>query len=293
MSITIQQSKIPALRVNFINPCDLSEERKEFLHSTISSLAKQLGIRKEININFKKDFMSSSSSGISIEKKFDSLPEGTQEFFLAHELAHIKNNDQNNCMLYRGKIALISLISAVSISFIATYSFLISPAFGFVIGINVFTGSLANYLYVVENWIAQGNEKHADKDAASVCSLKAVQQFKDFCKCMSELNIQLYNFNLDSSLAQIIDNAVSKDCTEENKIKFKNYFSEYSKLIYHRKKIGASEKCMYQKFFQLLISTPLLFLTHKFFQLLITKTGDNRFDFRHPSLLNRIAYLGD
>lgn len=107
----------------------LSEATRKELEEKIKHLTDKMGIKKEIVLMELDGSLTSAEAmgccllpgkaGIGIYPGFIEISEGEQEFILAHELSHIKNNDMLSSPIFSGFVHVISTV-AIGILFPST-----------------------------------------------------------------------------------------------------------------------------------------------------------------------------
>lgn len=175
----------------------LNSDQRTQLENKIKQLAESLGINKKINVVERKSVWSTAQAqgsalfpgkaGILIDVMiWNEFTEGEREFVLAHELAHIKNNDVafGFCTCF-----LVQVVTTVALS-------ILFPPLGVVH--SLFWGNKALIIgcaaaLVAFSIFSKWREECADKLALSVCSKQGVEGAVTFFAPMeqdtSRLNI--------------------------------------------------------------------------------------------------------
>jgi Zn-dependent protease with chaperone function len=179
----------------------LSPEKRNQIESKVQDLAQKLGINKPITIMEKKCSSIAEAQGVAwfsgragiiIDPGVaNAIPEEQLEFLIAHELSHIKNNDNVSFGVVPGIVTILTHL-AIKVLFPSLKAFIIpSPVEIFVPAtIQLPRRNLASIIADLVSvtfsiFFYRWREKSADKLGFSICSdagQKAAPQFFDLIK---------------------------------------------------------------------------------------------------------------
>jgi len=190
----------------------LSTDHRQLLQEKINKLTKKLGIQKEIELIEIEAFYTSlqalgsnvfpNKAGIAIDPNLlKEMPFDMQEFVLAHELSHIKNNDLIKVNLYAGIVA--AIVTAVAGILFPSLNVRFSKRgmalSGYTSPAAIIGSFVGLYAFV---FFSKKYEEAADKMAFSVCSKEAQLEGINFFKICQEYHISNRK-EIDSLLAKI------------------------------------------------------------------------------------------
>jgi Zn-dependent protease with chaperone function len=186
-------------------------DKRNQIELKIQELAQKLGISKPIELIEKKGLLTiaqaqgiaffSCRAGIAIDPDIaDVMPEAELEFLLAHELSHIKTNDNMWMGVVPGIVGIVATLamsilfpSSIAFSSIVATLILTSPAA--LVGLSV---SVIAFV-ILSKW----REECADKLGFSVCSDAAQKAAPQFFDSIRTAQIEYRNDEEGSYLSQL------------------------------------------------------------------------------------------
>jgi Zn-dependent protease with chaperone function len=190
---------------------ELSKYKREQINEKIENLAKNLEIRKPIELVQKKGLVTiaqaqglalfSSRAGIVLDPNIVCrLPEVQLEFLIAHELSHIKANDHMWIGVVSGIVGIIttsamSILFPSSVAFSSTVATFIQIPPAALVGLSLSAIALINF----SKW----REECADKRGFSVCSDDSQEAAPEFFETIRTSQRMYRNDKKGSSLSKL------------------------------------------------------------------------------------------
>lgn len=194
----------------------LDSDQRAYVESKTKELATKLGISKPVELIEVKGLVMSAQAlgveilpgriGIAIDPEIvNSIPKEQLEFLIAHELSHIKANDQ----MWIGVIGVISVITTLAVSILfpsftthfSTPVILVSTLLCPVSSPAVLIAKIVAYtsLFIFSKW----QEECADKLGHSVCSHHAKRAAPKFFENIRKSQLAVRNDEEGSCLSKL------------------------------------------------------------------------------------------